>query len=67
MILFPLLAYADDMIVVGNSYRDVSLVKEALSKKFEMKDLGPLQYFLGLEIAHFVAGISMCPSMLWKT
>lgn len=38
----------------------VAELKIALSKLFKMKDLGPLRYFLHLEVAQSSAGISMC-------
>ena len=31
-------------------------LKHFLGRQFEMKDLGPLNYFLGLEVSSFVEG-----------
>ena len=41
--------YVDDLILTGDEQL-IHSCKEDLSKDFEMKDLGFLHYFLGLEI-----------------
>jgi hypothetical protein len=43
-----LLLYVDDMIVIGDD--SIGILEFILSQHFEMKDLGTLGYFLGLEI-----------------
>jgi len=43
-----LLLYVDDIIVTGNSLVQVDHLISALSHAFELKDLGPLNYFLGI-------------------
>lgn len=48
-----LLLYVDDIIITGNSDTLITEVKHALQLEFDMKDLGPLHFFLGLEI-HYV-------------
>jgi hypothetical protein len=42
--------YVDDLIIRGNPKKLIDEIKEQLSKVFEMKDLGELHYFLGLEV-----------------
>ncbi|MCO5551429.1 hypothetical protein L7F22_004932 [Adiantum nelumboides] len=42
--------YVDDLIIVGDSEIEIEHVKGLLKKEFEMKDLGELHYFLGLEM-----------------
>ena len=48
---FPviLILYVDDLFLTGNE-KLIAGCKEQLSKEFEMKDIGPMHYFLGLEV-----------------
>ncbi|XP_043810935.1 uncharacterized mitochondrial protein AtMg00810-like [Manihot esculenta] len=46
-----LLVYVDDVILTGNSVDAINKCKMALHSKFTIKDLGPMKYFLGLEVA----------------
>jgi hypothetical protein len=45
-----LLLYVDDMLITGDNSEHISHVKQHLSKEFQMSDLGPLSYFLGIEV-----------------
>lgn len=45
-----LILYVDDMIITGNDFIGITELKKFLRQHFEMKDLGPLSYFLGLEM-----------------
>ena len=44
-----LVLYVDDLFLTG-SERLITECKRALTAKFEMKDLGLMHYFLGLEV-----------------
>ncbi|XP_051149228.1 uncharacterized mitochondrial protein AtMg00810-like [Andrographis paniculata] len=46
-----LLLYVDDMIIMEDDASGISKLQAHLHRQFEMKSLGPLRYFLGLEIS----------------
>ena len=52
-----LLLYVDDMNITGDDLIGIQELKEFLNQQFEMKDLGHLSYFLGLEITHSTDGL----------
>ncbi|KAM2593818.1 hypothetical protein TB1_042916 [Malus domestica] len=49
--------YVDDMVVTGDDTEEMNELQEHLSSEFEMKDLGGLKYFLGIEVARSRDGI----------
>jgi hypothetical protein len=51
-----LLLYVDGMLITGNDKEYIAFVKSHLSEQFMMSDLGPLSYFLGIEIISTVDG-----------
>ncbi|XP_021623921.1 uncharacterized mitochondrial protein AtMg00810-like [Manihot esculenta] len=50
-LILILLVYVDDVILTGNSIDAINKCKLALDSKFTIKDLEPMKYFLGLEVA----------------
>nr|KYP35648.1 Retrovirus-related Pol polyprotein from transposon TNT 1-94 [Cajanus cajan] len=52
-----LLVYVDDNIIAGDDETEKLALKEKLAAQFEMKDLGKLKYFLGIEVAYSKNGI----------
>ena len=45
-----LLVYVDDIIITGSTDSLINHIVNQLSRRFHMKDLGDLHYFLGLEV-----------------
>jgi hypothetical protein len=46
-----LIIYVDDMIITGDDSKEISSLQEQLATEFEMKNLGGLKYFMGIEVA----------------
>jgi hypothetical protein len=55
--LTTLIVYVDDMVVTGNNEEGIRRLRDYLAEEFEMKDLGALRYFLGIEVAQSRHGI----------
>jgi len=55
-----ILIYVDDLVITGSSAKATQDFKDYLSSCFHMKDLGPLKYFLGIEVARNSTGIYIC-------
>lgn len=51
------LVYVDDLIISDNDSAAISLFKAYLVDCFKMKDLGPLKYYLGIEVARSTSGL----------
>lgn len=58
-----LIVYVDDIVLTGNHEQKMAHLKLLLSKKFEIKDLGNLRFFLGMEVARTKEKISISQ---WK-
>jgi Reverse transcriptase (RNA-dependent DNA polymerase) len=48
--LTALIIYVDDMVITGDDMIEIRDLEERLSREFEMKNLGGLKYFLGIEV-----------------
>ena len=63
-----LLLYVDDMIIIGDNNAETAQLRDELSIHFEMKNLGEVHSFLGLEIVKtnglFISQISYVSSLL---
>eukprot|EP00253_Pinus_taeda_P003538 PITA_03538 len=60
--LIILVICVDDLILTGSDPNLISHVKSSLKNKFEMRDLGHLHYFLGLQVLQSKEGISLSQS-----
>ena len=52
-----LIVYVDDIIVTGNDPEEIRNLKRHLTSNFDIKYLGQLTYFLGIEVAYSKSGI----------
>ena len=52
-----LIIYANDIILTGDDVFELDRLNKALDHEFEIKDLGPPNYFLGMEFARSKKGI----------
>lgn len=54
------IVYVDDIVICCNNDSEVALLKSQLKDHFKLRDLGPMKYFLGLDIARSSDGIHVC-------
>lgn len=59
-VFLGLLVYVDDIILTGNDSLACQQFKDYLNTCFQIKDLGPLKYFLGIEVARGPKGLFLC-------
>lgn len=52
-----LLVYVDDIIVIRNDEKEKHELKQKFVEEFEIKELGRLKNFLGIEVAYSRQGI----------
>ena len=57
-----LLLYVDDIILIGNNSKHIASLVTALKAVFELKDLGELNYFLGVQISRTPVGLHLTQS-----
>jgi hypothetical protein len=55
--IIVIVIYVDDLIITRDSDADIFDLKKLLKQNFEMKDLGELFYFLGIEVIQSPKGI----------
>ena len=51
------IVYVDVIILTGDDNLELERLKKALTREFEIRDLGPLKYLLGMEFARSKKGI----------
>jgi hypothetical protein len=57
--LLLLVMYVDDFLIIGCSTSAIAAVKRILHDRFFMMDMGPLHFFLGLEISQDATSIKL--------
>jgi hypothetical protein len=57
--LLLLVLYVDDFLLTGCLTSTVVAIKRILHDRFLMTDMGPLHFFLGLEISQDASGIKL--------
>jgi hypothetical protein len=57
--LLLLALYVDDLLIISCSTSAIVAVKRILHERFLMMDMGPLHFFLGLEISQDASGIKL--------
>lgn len=60
--LVYVLVYVDDILVTGNNTTLISDIVQKLGSDFALKDLGPLHYFLGIEVHSVAEGLLLSQS-----
>jgi len=55
-----LLVYMDDIVVASNNVPTSTAFKACLYTDFSIKDLGPLKYFLGIEVVRGPKEMFLC-------
>jgi hypothetical protein len=61
-----LLFYVDDILLTGSHSYFLTSVIDALTQEFDMKDLGTLTYFLGLQVSYSSSGLFVSQSKYIK-
>ena len=71
--MFIIAVYVDDIILAGKSAEWMTEIKNMLSRRFDVKDMGPLHYFLGVKIEQnkkdgsiWIGQAAYCTSLLQK-
>jgi len=54
-----ILVYVDDLLITGSSHELLCRNRQDIQKRFKMKDLGELKFFLGIEFSRSSKGILM--------
>ena len=57
--LLLLVLYVDDLLIIGCSTSVIAAVKRILHDKFLMTNMGPLNFFLGLDINQDASDIKL--------
>ena len=61
-----LLLYVDDMLLTGNNEQLIQRLMVTLNGMFRMKDMGPVHYFLGIQVKTYDEGLFLCQEKYTK-
>ena len=53
------LVYVDDILVTGCNSEEVQTIINKLNKSFTLKDLGEVDYFMGIQVRHTTEGLHL--------
>ncbi|KAM1789191.1 hypothetical protein ACFX11_039378 [Malus domestica] len=62
LILVLSFCYVDDIIITGNAAADMHQVIHALTNEFDIKDLGDLHFFMGIQVSRTANGLCLSQS-----
>lgn len=54
-----LIVYVDDIVITGNHVASIRALKDHLHAEIQIKGLGSLRYFLGIEVARSKKGLCL--------
>ena len=57
-----MLIYVDDMLILCPNQSEISFLITSLNEKFSLRDLGPVSYFLGIELQSHKDGFVLSQS-----
>ncbi|XP_059446489.1 uncharacterized mitochondrial protein AtMg00810-like [Corylus avellana] len=60
LIQIYVLVYVDDIIITGTHPHIITNIIVKLQSEFPLKDLGPLSYFLGIQVTRDASGLHIC-------
>jgi hypothetical protein len=55
-----MLVYVDDILITGTHPQVIQSIIAQLQQEFSLKDLGPLSFFLGIQVTRDASGIHVC-------
>jgi hypothetical protein len=60
-----LVVYGDDLLIIGNNEAYIASINNELKKGFEMKNMGHIHYYLGIEVTKNPKYIFMIYNLSW--
>jgi hypothetical protein len=55
-----MLVYVDDILIIGTHPQVIQSIIAQLQQELPLKDLGPLRFFLGIQVTRDASGIHVC-------